>query len=1053
MTNYKTQGELDFEKQVVKQLSTDSNQWTERKDLYEATPEQLWDNFRNKLNHNNMAVLKQKPLTDEEFKRVQNKISNVKSPYEAAQLLDSENGIGKIEIERDDVSLGKQVTLSIFWKADVAGGNSSYEIVRQAIRPGNSSVGDTKDRRFDVTLLINGLPLIQLELKKATVEINQAFNQIKKYSKENKYSDIYSLLQMFVIMSPDSTAYFANCKPDEFNKSFIFKWRDANNKLIENGMDFTKQALNIPMAHKIVSEYTALDEERKKLLLLRPYQIYAIEAVMKRIKEHENGYVWHTTGSGKTLTSYKTAKLAAQLPAVDRVVFLVDRKALDDQTTNNFNAYAYNDDMQIKDAKNTGSLKRELLKNDSKILVSSIQKMANLISDEQQAQADGRNTKISKILKKRVCFFVDEAHRSQFGKMRQSIKQAFTNSNWYGYTGTPIFNENKKKFKGDIGVTTEELFGKRCHTYNLRDALEDHAVLPFNVEHVDTIANLDDIVIQKEEDKEAKKQSNYGKILTEDDKVKIISDVHSMKQIEKEKYLTSKMYEKDDHLDQVVNYILKQGPRKTSLGHGNYNAILTTSSIEMAMRYYQKFKEQKQNIVNKKDNGWPRVAITYSLTENNDDSKKNQDEMTTILKDYNEQYGTNFHNNSEEINLYNKDIAKRAARRESYYAHLDKDKEINIVIVVRRLLTGFDAPKLNTLFVDRNFEYADLIQAYSRTNRLENNDYKREGQIVTFRKPATTEQNEIDAYKLYGEGGSYKELIRPNYQDAVKEFSGLVADLKATAPNADSADDLKGDNAKVSFVKTFRKVINKLNSLSMYNDFSWDNSEQEFGLAEDEVQHYVGKYENIKQEVEDHKSKDTDKDDELDNLDFSLSVGSTTLVDYDYITNLIKELVDLNPQYKTDAEYQENMPEYIQKKAEVQTKINEYNQSGHAKQATLLREMLDYLEHNDVAPDKFDDFVAHYEENKKHQSYEHFATKWGLPISKLKQVTEDYDAANDDFPHIQDLMDDGDYQAASKQQPDSKFSKLVNVLIQNKLSYNQALQPELKQFIREMNDY
>ncbi|GAA6236655.1 type I restriction endonuclease subunit R [Apilactobacillus micheneri] len=1040
MTNYKTQGELDFEKQVVKQLSTDSNQWTERKDLYEATPEQLWDNFRNKLNHNNMAALKQKPLTDEEFKRVQNKISNVKSPYEAAQLLDSENGIGKIEIERDDVSLGKQVTLSIFWKADVAGGNSSYEIVRQAIRPGNSSVGDTKDRRFDVTLLINGLPLIQLELKKSTVEINQAFNQIKKYSKENKYSDIYSLLQMFVIMSPDSTAYFANCKPDEFNKSFIFKWRDANNKLIENGMDFTKQALNIPMAHKIVSEYTVLDEERKKLLLLRPYQIYAIEAVMKRIKEHENGYVWHTTGSGKTLTSYKTAKLAAQLPAVDRVVFLVDRKALDDQTTNNFNAYAYNDDMQIKDAKNTGSLKRELLKNDSKILVTSIHKMANLVSDEQQAQADGHNTKISKIFKKRVCFFVDEAHRSQFGKMRQSIKQAFTNSNWYGYTGTPIFPENKKKFKGDIGVTTEELFGKRCHTYNLRDALEDHAVLPFNVEHVDTIANLDDIVIQKKEDKEAKKKSNYGKIVTEDDKAKIISDVHSMKQIEKETYLTSKMYEKDDHLDQVVDYILKQGPRKTSLGHGNYNAILATSSIEMAMRYYQKFKEKKQAIVNKKDNGWPRVAITYSLTENNDDSKNNQDEMTTILKDYNEQYGIKFHNNNEGISSYNKDVAKRVARRESNYVNLDKDKEINIVIVVRRLLTGFDAPKLNTLFVDRNFEYADLIQAYSRTNRLENNDYKREGQIVTFRKPATTEKNEINAYQLYGEGGSYKELIRPNYKDAVKEFSGLVADLKAVAPNANAADDLKGAKAKVSFVKTFRKVINKLNSLSMYNDFSWDNSEQEFGLAEDEVQHYVGKYERIKAEVQDRPDKSTDEDDELDNLDFSLSVGSTTLVDYDYITNLIKEFADLNSKYNTDKNKQENMSEYINQKINIQNKIDDYSKSGHPEQAQLLSDILKDLDNPNINVGNVDNFIKNYKDNKINQLFNEFANQWGLDVNNLKQTTYSYDHEHDDFPHIQDLINSGQLDQAAKHQHEPSLN-FVPV-------YNQKAAEQIKQFIK-----
>lgn len=338
--------ELSFEKEVVKTLTTGSNQWVERKDRYGTTPDQLWANFRDKLNNNNYAKLQGYPLTDTEFNQVKRAIE-VRTPYEAAKLLATENGIGKVEVERDDAKLGT-VTLELFWKVDVAGGKSSYEVVRQAVRPrlaGTQNVDP--DRRFDVTLLINGLPLIQLELKKATVELNQAFNQIEKYAQEGKYTGIYSLLQMFVIMTPDSTAYFANAEPDHFNKAFLFNWRTRDNHPVENGLVFTRQVLNISMAHKIVSEYTVIDQERQSLILLRPYQIYTIEAVMHRIHDHQDGFVWHTTGSGKILTSYKTAKLAAQDPGVDKAIFLVDRRDLDEQTTSNFSAYAANDEYWV----------------------------------------------------------------------------------------------------------------------------------------------------------------------------------------------------------------------------------------------------------------------------------------------------------------------------------------------------------------------------------------------------------------------------------------------------------------------------------------------------------------------------------------------------------------------------------------------------------------------------------------------------------------------------------------------------------------------------------
>ncbi|HBY92090.1 MAG TPA: hypothetical protein DEO31_07130 [Streptococcus sp.] len=328
---------------------------------------------------------------------------------------------------------------------------------------------------------------------------------------------------MFVIMMPDSTAYFANAEPDHFNKAFLFNWRTRDNHPVENGLAFTRQVLNIPMAHKMVSEYTVIDQERQSLILLRPYQIYAIEAVMHRIHDHQDGFVWHTTGSGETLTSYKTAKLAAQDPGVDKVIFLVDRRDLDEQTTSNFSAYAANDDIAINEAQNTGDLMRKLQQNDGKVLVTSIQKLHRAVKKTQAQLATGKQSHFSKTLKQRVIFFVDEAQRSQFGKMQKEIRAAFINTNWYGYTGTHIFNKNKKQLKGDLAVTTEELFGKVCHVYNLRDALGDQAVLPFNVGHVTTIGKdaLITRALEKETNRVKARRDKQGRLLSTADEAKI----------------------------------------------------------------------------------------------------------------------------------------------------------------------------------------------------------------------------------------------------------------------------------------------------------------------------------------------------------------------------------------------------------------------------------------------------------------------------------------------------------------------------------------------------
>ena len=381
----------------------------------------------------------------------------------------------------------------------------------------------------------------------------------------------------------------------------------------------------------------------------------------------------------------------------------------------------------------------------------------------------------------------------------------------------PIFNENKKQLKGDLAVTTEELFGKVCHVYNLRDALEDQAVLPFNVEHVTTIGKDTLITRARKETSASKRRDKQGRLLSTADEAKIQAKIQAMsvKDLE-ETYLTPADFETDEHINKVVQYILQTGPRKTSLGHGNYNAILTTSSIEMAQRYYQAFKAAKKTTHNQLDPDWPRIAITYSLSENEDQSAQKHDQMATILKDYNQQYHTNF--DLADLNLYNEDVAKRAARREAVFAHLKPDQEINLVIVVRRLLTVW-CPRLNTLFVDRTLAYQELIQAYHAPTGSKTG--------IKTRRPncdlsgAGNHGSEWTwSLQLYSGEGSLCHHSS-HLSAAVLKFQKAVVDLKAIAPTPTAADDLKGTTAKVQFVKAFRQVNQQLNSLSMYNDFTW----------------------------------------------------------------------------------------------------------------------------------------------------------------------------------------------------------------------------------------
>jgi len=430
----KTSQELEIEKQLIQQLASGESQWTYRKDL--KTEGQLWENFFEKLAQNNVAMLADHPLTDQEKHQIKNQLNFV-SYYEAAKWLAGENGIAKVEVQREDASLGT-IRLAVIWRDNIAAGKSSYEVVNQVER--DKAYPQDQDRRMDVTLLINGLPMIHIELKSPGVGFLKAFYQIEKYDREGKFRGIYSSLQMFVVTNKVDTRYIAAARENKLNKQFLTKWVDKDNRPVTDLTSFAHEVLSIPRSHQMVMQYSVIDDSKKALILLRPYQIHAIEAVQDASRRQESGYIWHTTGSGKTLTSYKVARNLLQIPAIQKTIFVVDRRDLDQQTTSSFLSYAANDVIDIDETDNTHELVKRLGGNDKRVVVTTIQKITTMMRkfEEGKYQRDA-----GKIKDLRVAFVVDECHRAVTPQMQKEIKTYFRNSLWYGFTGTPIFKENK----------------------------------------------------------------------------------------------------------------------------------------------------------------------------------------------------------------------------------------------------------------------------------------------------------------------------------------------------------------------------------------------------------------------------------------------------------------------------------------------------------------------------------------------------------------------------------------------------------------------------------
>lgn len=857
--------ESELEQNLINQLISGDSQWTYRKDL--NTEEKLWVNLREKLERNNKDILNGVNLTEQEFRQVQNQLTFANF-YDAAKWLAGENGVAKVQVQREDASLGT-VRLKVLNRADIAGGMSSYEVINQFQSFKQSA--DDRDRRFDVTLLINGLPLIHIELKNRAHSYMDAFRQIKKYLIQGKFNGIFSALQMFIVSNGSDTRYIAAAQDTKLNEQFLSTWVDSKNDPVTSYLDFAEHVLSIPQAHKMVTQYTVIDSDKKALILLRPYQIHAIEAIKQASKRQESGYVWHTTGSGKTLTSYKAARNLLQIPSLDKTIFIVDRVDLDQQTTSSFTSYAENDVVQIDETDNVSDLIKKLLSADRSVIVTTIQKLNHVMKRFEGKESTPRYKKLKHL---HVAFVVDECHRAVSPQKKKEIEQFFYQSLWYGFTGTPIFAENAKQALGNLARTTKEQYGSSLHEYTVKEAIHDKAVLGFQIEYKSTFSDdeLDDLIV----------------------KLDPSIDLASLSEQEKERMIPKSVYEDEKHMLEVIHSIVNKSRRKLGFQNGpgkTYNAVLTTSSIVQAQRYYDLFKkvvaEETPVTIHDKTKSvlpnFPRVAITYSISENEETSVTNQDKMKEAIKDYNEMFDTYF--SIDTMRAYNKNVNDRLARKQEKY--LFRKEQLDLVIVVDRLLTGFDAPCLSTLFIDRApMQPHDLIQAFSRTNRLFDRS-KHFGQVVTFQTPALYTQKVKDALVLYSNGGE-NELLAPVFKEAHQAFKDALAGLRKIASSPESVDALSLGQKK-KYAKAFQEVDKAFAAIQVYTEYEEAELEKEYHVTVEEIEHYHGKYENVLEEI---KPDPEEIDEPIDmDMEYELESVKTEDINYEYILQLIQALV------------------------------------------------------------------------------------------------------------------------------------------------------------------
>ena len=991
--------ESDFEETLINLLS---NKGWEKDVIKYPTESELLQNWANILFDNNRGIdrLNNYPLTEGEMQQILEQINSLRTPIKLNEFINGKT----VSIKRDNPDdlehLGKEISLKIYDRREIAAGQSRYQIVQQPVFPSKTKI--LNDRRGDLMLLINGMPVIHIELKKSGVPVSQACNQIEKYSKEGIFTGLFSLVQVFVAMTPNETRYFANPGPDgRFNSDYYFKWADFNNEPINDWKEIASSLLSIPMAHQLIGFYTIADESDGILKVMRSYQYYAANAISDKVAKikwdesnQRGGFIWHTTGSGKTMTSFKSAQLIADSQEADKVVFLMDRIELGTQSLGEYRGFAgeskgiSNEESSVKSTENTYTLISKL-KSDSyldTLIVTSIQKMSRIKDEEEGLKADD----IEKINKKRIVFIVDEAHRSTFGEMLQTIKNTFPKSVFFGFTGTPIQDENEKKMS-----TTISVFGDELHRYSIADGIRDKNVLGFDIYKVMTFRDSD---IRRSVAMERAKVKDREDINFDERKKEIYFDYMDSSKIKMaghtgddgkyikgvEDFLPNSQYAISEHRNKVIEDI---ADKWFDLSRGSkFHAILATSSIPEAIEYYHLFKEKLP---------WlkttclfdPNIDAKGISEKERDKAQYKQDGLVEIIDDYNKRYEQNFSLGTHAA--FKKDLALRLAHKE-YYKAIDRqpDKQLDLLIVVDQMLTGFDSKWVNTLYIDKMMEYENLIQAFSRTNRLFGPD-KPFGTIRYYRKPHTMERNINQAVSLYSGNKSIGLFVNKIHKN-IEKMNVLFADINELFKNANRADfsKLPDDKRVVAKFASLFKTLNEHLEAAKIQGFKWSNPsceiEKENGEKElvtlnfDETKYLilVQRYKEI------HRNdSESIKEDVPFYLEGYITEIDTGRIDSDYMNSRFEKYIKVLHNDEISKEFKEDA-------------LNDL----HNTFATLNQEEQKYaniflhdLQRGDVFLKEgktFRDYITDYQFKAKNDQIHRFAEVLGLDEEKLRTMMD-----------------------------------------------------------------
>ena len=811
--------EQELEKKLIEQLSSQGYEIVNIKN-----EEELGANFREQIEKFNGLK-----LSDSEFKKIQIHLAGGSIFEKAKKLRD------RYELMTDS---GEMKYISFIDKENME--NNIFQVTNQITMRGQY------ENRYDVTILINGIPLTQIELKKPGVQLKKAFYQIQRYQRHSfSYKALFQYIQIFVISNGENTKYFSN--NGELRYEFTFPWTDEHNLKKNRLEEFTKSFLNRKQLWSMLTKYIVTNETQKALMVLRPYQYYAVEKIIDRVKNYPsfNGYIWHTTGSGKTLTSFKASQIIATLNEIDKVVFCVDRKDLDYQTAKEFNAFEEGSISRVED---TGEFVEKMVRGDKKVVVTTIQKLNNAISKPNYLK------QMEKIRDKRIVFIFDECHRTQFGETHAKISEFFRNKQFFGFTGTPIFAENAVKYR-----TTKDLFGDCLHKYTIKEAIDDENVLGFSVEYYSTF-NL---------------KNKDGDDLSPDEMIENGID-------------TKEVFSNRKRLENIVDFIISN--HNTKISNREYQSIFAISDINTLIEYYNIFKERGTNL---------KIASIFTYEANVDlandegtfevegeECKHPREHLDKMVADYNKMFGENFNLNSDNgFNSYFIDISRKV-----------KERKIDILLVVNMFLTGFDSKYLNTLYVDKNLKYHGLIQAYSRTNRILNVN-KPHGNIVCFRN---LKKRTDEAIRLFSDENAIETVLMKSYEEYVEIFNRYIELMRTLALTSEEVDNLESEENKLAFIENFKNLLRVMNRLETFSKFDF----KDLGITQDEFESYKSKYIDMYDTlVVNGGDGRGPKTSVIDEVDFEIELLAKDSINVNYILSLIKNLDNKDVSFVKDVEY------------------------------------------------------------------------------------------------------------------------------------------------------